>query len=111
MSQTLNKILLIGHLGADPEIRHLPGGDDRIVVNVNVATTESWTDKATGEKKEETEWHRVVLYNQAAQFAAEYLKKGAKVYIEGRNKTRKWQDQQGVERYTTEIIASDLKAL
>jgi len=111
MSQTLNKILLIGHLGADPEVRHLPGDDGRIVVNMTVATTESWHDKGSGERKEETEWHRVVLYNQPAQFAAEYLKKGAKVYIEGRNKTRKWQDQQNVERYTTEIIAAEIKAL
>ncbi len=111
MSQTLNKTMLIGHLGADPEVRNLPGDDARIVVNMTVATTESWTDRVSGEKKDETEWHRIVLYNQPAQFAAEYLKKGAKVFLEGRSKTRKWTDSQGVERYTTEVIVSDLKAL
>lgn len=111
MSQTLNKIILIGHFGADPESRSLPSEQDKIVVNVSLATTERWTDKTTQEDKEETEWHSLVLYNQQARFARDYLKKGAKVYVEGRNRTRKWDDDKGVTRYKTEVIVSDLKTV
>lgn len=109
MARGINKVILIGNLGADPEVRYMPQGG--AVANLNLATSESWTDKATNERKEQTEWHRVVLYQRLAEIAGEYLRKGSKVYVEGRLKTRKWQDQQGVERYTTEIIANDLQML
>lgn len=109
MSRGINKVILIGNLGADPEVRYMPQGG--AVANFTVATSESWTDKATNEKKEQTEWHRVVIYNRLAEIAGEYLKKGSKVYIEGKLKTRKWQDQQGVERYTTEIVANEMQML
>lgn len=109
MARGINKVILIGNLGADPEVRYMPQGG--AVANLTVATSESWTDKATNERKEQTEWHRVVIYQRLAEIAGEYLRKGSKVYLEGRLKTRKWQDQQGVERYTTEIIASELQML
>jgi len=109
MARGINKVILIGNLGADPEVRYMPNGG--AVANITVATSESWTDKQSNEKKEQTEWHRVVIYQRLAEIAGEYLRKGSKVYIEGRLRTRKWQDQQGVERYTTEIIANELQML
>ncbi|MFC4653947.1 single-stranded DNA-binding protein [Rheinheimera marina] len=109
MARGINKVILIGNLGTDPEVRYMPTGG--AVANLTVATSESWTDKATNERKEQTEWHRVVIYQRLAEIAGEYLRKGSKVYLEGRLKTRKWQDKDGVERYTTEIIASDLQML
>lgn len=105
----VNKVILIGHLGQDPEIRYMPNGT--AVANISVATSESWRDKNTGEQKELTEWHRVVLYRRLAEVAGEYLKKGAKVYIEGRLRTRKWQDQNGQDRYTTEIQADEMQMI
>lgn len=109
MARGINKVILIGNLGADPEIRYMPTGG--AVANITIATSESWTDKNTGEKKEQTEWHRVVVYQRLAEIVGEYLRKGSKVYVEGRLRTRKWQDQQGVERYTTEIIAAEIQML
>jgi single-strand DNA-binding protein len=105
----LNKVTLIGNLGADPEIRYMPSGGT--VANVNIATTIRWKDKQTGERKEATEWHRVIFFNRLAEIAGEYLKKGSQVYIEGRLQTRKWQGQDGQDRYTTEIIASEMHML
>ena len=102
------KAILIGNLGKDPETRYMPNGD--AVTNITVATTESWKDK-NGEKQEKTEWHRVTLYRRLAEVAGEYLHKGSSVYIEGKLETKKWTDKQGVERYSTDIIASDLKML
>ncbi|QKV20274.1 single-stranded DNA-binding protein [Oricola thermophila] len=103
MSGSLNKVMLIGNLGADPEIRRLNSGDP--VVNLSIATSETWRDKTTGEKRERTEWHRVVIFNEhIAKVAEDYLKKGAKVYVEGKIQTRKWQDQSGHDRYATEIV-------
>lgn len=103
MAGSLNRVLLIGNLGADPEIRRLNSGDP--VVNIRIATSESWRDKNSGERKEKTEWHNVVIFNDnLAKVAEQYLKKGAKVYVEGQLQTRKWQDQQGNDRYTTEIV-------
>lgn len=101
MSGSLNQVQLIGNLGNDPEIRHMPSGS--AVANLSIATTEKWRDKTTGEPKEQTEWHRVVIFGKLAEVAGEYLRKGSKVFIEGGLRTRKWTDQQGVERYTTEI--------
>ncbi len=109
MARGVNKVILIGNMGADPEIRHMPTGG--AVANITVATSESWTDKQTGEKKEKTEWHRCVAYQRLAEIIGEYTRKGSKVYIEGKLNTRKWQDQQGVERYTTEIIIDELQLL
>lgn len=109
MARGINKVILIGNLGADPEVRYNATGG--AIANITIATSESWTDKQTNEKKEVTEWHRVVIYQRLAEIAGEYLRKGSKVYIEGRLRTRKWQDNQGVERYTTEIIASELQML
>ena len=106
---SVNKVILVGNLGADPETRYLPSGDP--VTNLRLATTESWKDKASGEKKEATEWHRVVLFRRLAAIAGQYLKKGSQVYIEGRIRTRKWQDKDGQERYTTEIEAEEMKML
>lgn len=97
---SVNKAIIIGHLGRDPEVRYMPSGD--AVANINVATTETWKDKE-GEKQEQTEWHRISMFGKTAEIAGEYLKKGAQVYIEGRLQTRKWTDKDGVERYTTEI--------
>lgn len=105
----VNKVILIGNLGQDPETRYLPSGG--AVTNITVATSESWKDKNTGQMQERTEWHRVVFFNKLAEIAGEYLKKGAKVYLEGALRTRKWQDQNGVDRYTTEIVASDMQML
>lgn len=102
-SRGINKVILVGNLGNDPEIRYMPNGG--AVANITVATSESWTDKNTGEKKEVTEWHRVVLFGKVAEIAGEYLKKGSQVYIEGQLKTRKW-EKDGVERYTTEIVVN-----
>ncbi|MER8762832.1 single-stranded DNA-binding protein [Mesorhizobium sp. M0968] len=103
MAGSVNKCILIGHLGADPEIRRLNSGDP--VVNIRIATSESWRDKNSGERKEKTEWHNVVIFNDnLAKVAEQYLKKGAKVYVEGQLQTRKWQDQSGNDRYTTEIV-------
>lgn len=106
---SVNKVILVGNLGADPESRFMPNGD--AVVNIRLATTESWKDKASGEKKEITEWHRVVFYRKLAEIAGQYLKKGAAVYVEGRIRTRKWTDKEGVERYTTEIEANEMQML
>ncbi|MEZ5828605.1 MAG: single-stranded DNA-binding protein [Hyphomicrobiales bacterium] len=103
MAGSVNKVILIGNLGADPEIRHTQDG--RPIVNLRVATSDSWRDKATGERREKTEWHRVVIFNEGlARIAEQYLKKGSKVYLEGALQTRKWEDQSGQERYTTEVV-------
>lgn len=109
MARGINKVILIGNLGSDPDVRYTPSGS--AVANLSIATSESWKDKNTGEKQDRTEWHRVVLFNRLGEIAGEYLKKGAKVYIEGRLQTRKWQDKGGQDRYTTEIIATDLQML
>lgn len=109
MARGVNKVIIIGNLGADPEVRYTPNGS--AIANLSVATSESWKDKNTGEKQERTEWHRAVLYNRLAEIAGEYLKKGAKVYLEGSLRTRKWQDKSGVERYTTEIACNELQML
>jgi len=106
---SVNKVILVGNLGADPETRYMPNGD--AVTNIRLATTESWKDKASGEKKEITEWHRVVFYRKLGEIAGQYLRKGSSVYIEGRIRTRKWQDKEGQERYTTEIEASEMQML
>jgi single-strand DNA-binding protein len=106
---SVNKVILVGNLGADPESRYMPNGD--AVCNVRLATTESWKDKSSGEKKEITEWHRVVFYRRLAEIAGQYLKKGTPVYVEGRIRTRKWQDKDGQERYTTEIEATEMQML
>ena len=105
---SINKVILIGNLGKDPEIRYMPNGD--AVTNITLATTETWKDKA-GEKQEKTEWHRITFYRKLAEIAGEYLKKGRSVYVEGRLETRKWTDKAGTDRYTTEIIANDMKML
>lgn len=109
MARGINKVILIGNLGQDPETRTTPGGTT--VTNIRIATTESWTDRASGEKKEQTEWHTVVMWNRLGEIAAEYLRKGSQVYIEGRLQTRKWQDKQGNDRYTTEVVASEMQML
>lgn len=109
MARGINKVILIGNLGADPEVRYMPQGG--AVANMTIATSESWTDKATNERKEQTEWHRIVIYQRLAEIAGEYLRKGSKVYIEGKLKTRKWTDKDGIERYTTEIVANELQML
>ncbi len=106
---SVNKVILIGNLGKDPEIRYAPSGG--AICNVRLATTRSWKDKASGERKEETEWHSVVFYDRLAEIAGEYLKKGRSVYVEGRLKTRKWQDKDGQDRYTTEVIANEMQLL
>lgn len=105
----VNKVIIIGRLGADPEVRYLPNGD--AVCNCSIATSEAWKDKQTGEKKEATEWHRVVFFGKVAEIAGEYLRKGSQAYVEGKLQTRKWTDQGGVERYTTEIRAERLQLL
>nr|WP_298059229.1 single-stranded DNA-binding protein [uncultured Halomonas sp.] len=109
MAGTVNKTILIGNLGQDPEVRFTPSGT--AVANLSIATTDSWMDKQSGQRQERTEWHRVVLFNKTAEIAQQYLKKGAKVYIEGRLQTRKWQDQDGQDRYSTEIVANDMQML
>jgi len=106
---SINKVILIGNLGRDPETRYSPNGG--AICNVSIATTRSWKDKASGDRKEETEWHRVVFYDRLAEIAGEYLKKGRSVYVEGRLKTRKWQDKEGQEKFTTEIIAEEMQML
>jgi single-strand DNA-binding protein len=106
---SVNKVILIGNLGRDPEVRYAPSGS--AIANVTIATSRNWKDKTTGERQEETEWHRVVFYDKLAEIAGEYLKKGKSVYIEGRLKTRKWTDKDGVEKYTTEIIANEMTML
>src|SRR5579872_7124303 len=109
MARGVNKVILIGHLGADPETRAMPSGSS--VANLRIATTESWRDKQTGEQQERTEWHRVALFGRLAEIASEYLRKGSQVYIEGSLRTRKWQDKQGNERYSTEIVGNELQML
>lgn len=109
MARGVNKVILIGNLGNDPEIRQSQGGGS--VASVSIATSSSWRDKQTGEMQDKTEWHRVVFFSRLAEIVGEYLKKGAKVYIEGSLRTRKWQDKSGVERYTTEIIANEMHML
>jgi single-strand DNA-binding protein len=106
---SVNKVILIGNLGRDPEVRYTPSG--AAICNVTIATSRNWKAKDSGEKMEETEWHRVVFYDRLAEIAGEYLKKGRPVYVEGRLKTRKWQDKDGVEKYTTEIIAEQMQLL
>ena len=109
MARGINKVILVGNLGNDPDVRYMPNGE--AVANVSVATTESWKDKQTGEKQERTEWHRVVMFRRLGEIAGEYLKKGSQVYIEGKLQTRKWQDKNGNDRYTTEIIANEMQML
>ena len=106
---SINKVILIGNLGRDPEVRYTPNGS--AICNVSVATTRNWKDKTSGDKVEETEWHRVVFYDRLAEIAGEYLKKGRPVYVEGRLKTRKWQDKEGKDVYTTEVIATEMQLL
>ena len=109
MARGVNKVILVGNLGADPETRAMPSG--ATVANLRIATSESWRDKTSGEQQERTEWHRVALFGRLAEVASEYLRKGSQVYIEGSLRTRKWQDKQGNERYSTEIVANDLQML
>lgn len=108
-SRGVNKVILVGNLGADPEVRYTPSGG--AVTNVNLATSETWKDKQTGQPQERTEWHRIVFFNRLAEIAGEYLKKGSKLYVEGSLRTRKWQGQDGQDRYTTEIVASEMQML
>ena len=109
MARGINKVILIGNLGKDPEVRYMPSGG--AVTNVTLATSEGWKDKQTGEQKEKTEWHNIVFFNKLAEIAGLYLKKGAKVYVEGSLRTRKWQDKEGHDRYTTEIVANEMQML
>src|SRR3954469_2386238 len=109
MARGINKVILVGNLGADPETRAMPSGTT--VANLRIATSESWRDKQSGEQQERTEWHRVVLFGRLGEIAAEYLKKGSQVYIEGSLRTRKWQDKQGQERYSTEIVGNEMQML
>jgi single-strand DNA-binding protein len=109
MARGINKVILIGHLGADPETRAMPSGLS--VANLRLATTESWKDKQSGEQQERTEWHNVALFGRLGEIAAEYLRKGSQVYIEGRLRTRKWQDKEGRDRYTTEIVGNEMQML
>lgn len=106
---SVNKVIIVGNLGRDPETRYMPNGE--AVTNIAVATTESWKDKQTGEKKEQTEWHRITFYRKLAEVVGQYLKKGSSIYVEGRLQTRKWTDKDGVERYTTEIISDSMQML
>ena len=105
----INKVIIVGNLGADPDSRAMPSGN--AVTNISVATSESWNDRDTGEKKEKTEWHRVVFFNRLAEIAAQYLKKGSQVYVEGKLQTRKWEDKEGNERWTTEVVANQMQML
>jgi single-strand DNA-binding protein len=109
MSRGINKVILVGNLGADPDTRYMPNG--KAVTNIRIATSESWKDKQTGDMKERTEWHTVVAYEKLAEIIAEYTRKGSQVYIEGKLHTRKWQDKDGKDRYTTEIIAQQMQML
>ena len=106
---SINKVILVGNLGRDPETRYMPDGG--AVTNVSIATTDTWKDKTSGEKKEATEWHRVVFFNRLAEIAGEYLKKGSQVYVEGRLRTRKWQDKEGQDKYSTEIVCDTMQML
>lgn len=106
---SVNKVILVGNLGQDPEVKYMPSGG--AVTNISIATTDTWQDKASGEKKEKTEWHRVVFFNRLAEIAGEYLKKGSQIFVEGNLRTRKWQDQNGQDRYTTEIVAREMQML
>lgn len=109
MARGINKVIVVGNLGADPDTRAMPSGNQ--VTNISVATSESWNDKVTGDKQERTEWHRVVFYGRLAEIAGDYLKKGSQVYVEGKLQTRKWEDKEGKERWTTEIIANQMQML
>jgi single-strand DNA-binding protein len=109
MARGVNKVIIVGNLGADPETRAMPSGST--VANLRIATTENWKDRQTGEQQERTEWHRVVLFGRLGEVAAEYLRKGSQVYIEGSLRTRKWTDKQGTERYSTEIVGNDMQML
>jgi len=106
---SINKVILVGNLGQDPEVKYMPSGG--AVTNISIATTDSWTDKSSGQKQERTEWHRVVFFNRLAEIVGEYLRKGSQVYIEGSLRTRKWQDQNGQDKYTTEIVAREMQML
>lgn len=109
MARGINKVILVGNLGADPETRYMPSG--KAVTNIRIATSEGWTDKQSGDKQERTEWHSVVLFDKLGEISAEYLRKGSQVYIEGSLRTRKWQDKEGKDRYTTEIVAREMQML
>lgn len=109
MSRSVNKVILIGNLGAAPEVKNLPSGG--IVANIRLATTDTWNDRQTGQRQERTEWHNLVMFNKLGEIAGNYLKKGSKIYIEGRLQTRKWQAQDGSDRYTTEIVCNDMQML
>ena len=109
MARGINKVILVGNLGQDPEVRYMPSGAQ--VTTARIATSDSWKDKQSGESKERTEWHTVVFFDRLAEIAGQYLKKGSQVYVEGRLQTRKWQDRDGNDRYTTEIIARDMQML
>jgi len=109
MARGINKVILVGNLGADPETRYTASGS--AITNIRIATSESWRDKASGELQERTEWHRVVFFNRLAEIAGEYLRKGSQVYVEGTLRTRKWQDQSGQDRYTTEVVANEMQML
>lgn len=109
MARGINKVILVGNLGADPETRYMPSG--KAVTNIRIATSEGWTDKQSGDKQERTEWHSVVLFDKLGEISAEYLRKGSQVYIEGSLRTRKWQDKQGQDRYTTEVVAREMQML
>ncbi len=109
MAKGVNKVILIGNVGKDPDVRYMPNGN--AVANVTLATSESWKDKNSGESQERTEWHRVVFFRRLAEIVGEYVKKGSKIYIEGKLQTRKWQDQSGQDRYTTEIVAEQMQML
>ena len=109
MARGINKVILIGNLGNDPDVRYTSGGSP--IANVSLATTDSWRDKETGDQQERTEWHRVVFFGRLAEIVSEYLRKGAKVYVEGRLQTRKWQDRDGNDRYTTEIVGNEMQML
>lgn len=109
MARGVNKVILVGNLGNDPETKYMPSGD--AVTNLSLATSESWKDKQTGEQKDRTEWHRVAMFGRLAEIAAEYLRKGSQVYIEGKIRTRKWQDKEGNDRYSTEVIANEMQML
>lgn len=109
MARGVNKVIIVGNLGNDPEVRYMPSG--AAIANISVATSESWKDKQTGQTQERTEWHRIVLFNRLGEIAGQYLRKGSKVYLEGSLRTRKWQDANGQDKYTTEIVASELQML
>ena len=109
MARGINKVILVGNLGADPETRYTASGS--AITNIRIATSESWRDKTSGEQQERTEWHRVVFFNRLAEIAGEYLRKGSQVYVEGTLRTRKWQDQSGQDRYTTEVVANEMQML